>query len=162
MLIGILSDSHDDMQQISRAVDLFNSRAVAHVIHAGDVVSPFTFEVLSSLKAPFQGIFGNNDGDRVLLREKSGHAISIQPLLTSIDNRKFAVIHEPLAMDAHARSGLCDVVIYGHTHIPVIKHEGATLVINPGKTARLHKGKSTVAILDTQTMEAEIIELPVT
>jgi hypothetical protein len=31
--------------------------------------------------------------------------------------------------------------------------------VNPGKVARLHKGKSTAALLDTETMKAEVIEL---
>ncbi len=36
---------------------------------------------------------------------------------------------------------------------------GDTLVINPGKVARLHRGQSTIALLDTETLEAQIIEL---
>jgi putative phosphoesterase len=159
MLIGIISDTHDDMEQLKKAVELFNDRGVAHVIHAGDHCSPFTFEVMGGLQSPFTGIFGNNDGDRVLLKEKSGDRIFVQPHMFSISERSFVVVHEPAAVDALAKSGRFEVVVYGHSHRPDIRKEGNTLIINPGKAARLHKGKSTVAILQMDTMEAELIEL---
>lgn len=160
MLIGIMSDSHDDMAQIKKAVELFNTKGVSHVLHAGDIVSPFTFELLGSLGAPFTGIFGNNDGDRVLLTEKSSGRISVQPLMIELGGRRFAMVHEPASSDSLARSGSFDVVIYGHTHRPEIRQLSGALIINPGKTARLHKGTSTVALLDVKSMQAELIELP--
>lgn len=159
MLMGIITDSHDDMAQIRKAVDLFNSRKVERVIHAGDLISPFTFEVLGTLSCQITGVFGNNDGDRVLLREKSNGTIHAQPLMIEEGGRRIAIVHEPAPVEALAKSGLFDIVIYGHTHIPDLRTVGNALVLNPGKAARLHKGKSTVAILDTSVMQAEIIEL---
>ncbi|MEJ2253000.1 MAG: metallophosphoesterase [Nitrospirota bacterium] len=158
-MIGIISDTHDDMAQIARVVELFNQRGVSHVLHAGDLVSPFTFEVLGGLRASFSGIYGNNDGDRILLKEKSGGSLHIQPLMLTAGEKKFAIVHEPLAVDALALSGLYDVVVYGHTHTPDVRKVKETVVINPGKVARLHKGKSTAALLETGTMAVEIIEL---
>lgn len=161
MLIGIISDTHDDMAAIKAAVEVFNNSGVRHVLHAGDLVSPFTFEVLSGLDADFTGIFGNNDGDRILLTAKSGGRIFGQPHAAELGGKKIVIIHEPDIAVALASSGQFDIVIYGHTHLPDIRTVGKTLVINPGKAARLHKGKSTAAILDTDKMEAKIIDLPV-
>ena len=159
MLIGILSDSHDDMERIQKAVDLFNARGASHILHAGDIISPFTFEVFGGLKGAFSGVFGNNDGDRVLLVEKSGGNMHTQPYLMTLEERRIVVVHEPDIVSALAESGRFDLVVYGHTHRPEIRKTGNALVINPGKAARLHKGDSTVALLDTDTMEAEIIDL---
>lgn len=159
MLIGIMSDTHDDMEQIRKVVELFNSRRVSEVIHAGDFVSPFTFEILGGLKAGFRGIFGNNDGDRLLLREKSGDTISAQPYMAEIGGRKVAVVHEPASVEAFARSGSFDLVVYGHSHTPEVRKVNSTLVVNPGKVAKLHKGRSTAVLLDSEKMEAEVIEL---
>ena len=50
-------------------------------------------------------------------------------------------------------------MVYGHTHVPDVHLEGKSLVINPGKAASLNKGRATVALLDTETREARIIEL---
>jgi putative phosphoesterase len=158
-MIGIISDTHDDMSQIKKVVEFFNKKDISHVIHAGDLVSPFTFEILGGLKCPFTGIFGNNDGDKVLLKEKSGDTLNNQPHILTIKGKKFAVVHEPTSVEALAASGQFDIVIYGHTHTPDIRKSGKTLIINPGKVAVLHKGKSTLVLLDSDTMETKVVDL---
>lgn len=159
MLIGILSDTHDDMAAIRKAVDVFNAENVSHVIHAGDLTSPFTFETFSELRCGLTGIFGNNDGDRLLLKEKSGGNIFPQPHMMALDGKKIIVLHEPDLVSALADSGHFDVIIYGHTHKADVRKAGDTLIINPGKAARLHKGDSTVAVLDTEQMRAEVLRI---
>jgi hypothetical protein len=144
------------MSALGAAVDIFNSLGVSHVIHSGDLTSPFTFEVLNGLKCGFSGVFGNNDGDRLLLWQKSGGRLFPQPLLLTLDTRKMVVVHEPDLVNALADSRHFDVVVYGHTHRSEVRKVNDVLVVNPGKTARLHKGESTVAVVDLQAMEAEI------
>ena len=160
MLLGILSDTHDDMFAIRTAVDVFNARGVSHVIHAGDLTSPFTFEVLNELNCRISGVFGNNDGDRLLLAQKSEGNLSPQPLLMTLGGKRIVVVHEPDLVSALGDSGHFDLVIFGHTHTSYFRKVKETLIINPGKAARLHKGESTLAILDMDAMEAEIIRIP--
>jgi uncharacterized protein len=157
--IGLLADSHDDMAAIAKAVALFNAEGVVQVLHAGDIVSPFTFEIFRGLQAPLGGVFGNNDGDRLLLRERSAGALRPQPHFVTLDGLRVVILHEPPLVKSLARSGDYDCVVYGHTHVPEVGREGAALVVNPGKAAALDKGRSTVAILETQTREARIIDL---
>lgn len=159
MLVGVISDTHDDMASIKKAVQILNDRGVSRIIHAGDIVSPFTFEVFRDLKGDFTGIFGNNDGDRILLREKSGNNIHNQPLILNIDKKKIIVVHEPYIVDELAESGHFDIVIYGHTHKPDVRRVRDTLIINPGKVAVLHKGRSTLAILNVRSMDVDLVEL---
>ncbi len=159
MLIGILSDTHDDVIMIKKAVGLFNEKRVSHVLHAGDIISPFNFEIFRELKCGFSAIFGNNDGDKVLLKAKSHGNIHNQPYITTIHKRKVVVVHEPDLVDAIAESGLFDLIIYGHTHRPDIRKVNRTTIINPGKASRLLRGKVTVAIMDLENMEVDITEL---
>lgn len=159
MQIGIISDTHDDMASIKKAVDVLNNRKVSRVIHAGDIVSPFTFEVFKDLKGDFTGIFGNNDGDRLLLKEKSGNNIHNQPLMLNIEKKRIIIFHEPYIVNEIAESGNFNIIIYGHTHKPDIRKVKDTLIINPGKVAVLHKGKSTLAILDIRSLDVELVEL---
>jgi len=147
------------MGAIAKAVELFNAEHVVQVLHAGDIVSPFTFELLRTLQAPFGGVFGNNDGDRLLLRERSAGALHVQPHFVTLDNIHGVIVHEPILVKSLSRSGDFDLVIYGHTHVPDVHREGATLVVNPGKAAYLNKGRATVAVLETETREVRIIEL---
>lgn len=159
MLIGIISDTHDDMQSIRKAVDIFNAEKVVHVIHAGDITSPFTFEVFRDLESRFTGIFGNNDGDRLLLKEKSEGNMFNQPHKMTLNKKSIVILHEPDIADDLSDSGHFDIVIYGHTHRTDTRKVRNTVVINPGKAARLHKGRATLAILDTQHMGTRIISI---
>jgi putative phosphoesterase len=159
MLIGIMSDTHDNMPQIKKAVDLFNERNVGHAIHAGDFTSPFTFRILKELRCNFTGIFGNNDGDKLLLHHMSEGRIFNQPHTFKLDGKKIVVIHEHHVADALADSGHYDLVIYGHTHKSEVKKARATLVVNPGETGSWLYGKSTVAIVNLSDLTGEIVAL---
>lgn len=159
MLVGLISDTHDDMAAIKKAVEVFNEKKVSHVLHAGDVTSPFTFEVFKDLNCRFTGIFGNNDGDKLLLKQKSKDNIYNQPHLMTLHKKTIVIVHEPDLVDSLADSGHYDLIVYGHTHRHDIRWRKNTLIVNPGRVARLHKGHPTLALLDLEKMEAEIINL---
>ena len=166
MKIGVISDTHDNLEMIKRAVDLFNSEGVELVIHAGDFVSPFTEKPFRALNAKFVGIFGNNDGDKLLLREKySGVGeLSEEPLVLEMNARKIVVTHKPKIVEALVASRIYDVVIFGHTHkaeVRKVKEEKGkeVLVLNPGECCGYLTGRKTVAILDLETLSARIEEI---
>ena len=159
MILGIMADTHDNMMTLKKAVDYFNARKVQHVIHAGDFTSPFTFRILKGLLSGFTGIFGNNDGDRLLLQKQSEGRVYDQPYLLELANRKIIVMHEHHIIDALAQSSCYDLVIYGHTHTPDIRTVKNTLIINPGEASGWLYGKPTVAVADLGEMTAEIISL---
>lgn len=159
MRVGILSDTHDNMVQLRKAVDLFLEKRVQHVIHAGDFTSPFTFRILNELTCGFTGIYGNNDGDKLLLQKMSEGKVFNQPHIFGLAGRKIVLMHEHFLVDALADSGHFDLVIYGHTHKPEVRTANKTLVINPGETGSWLYGRSTVAFADLSTMQAEIVTL---
>lgn len=159
MIIGIIADTHDNLPPTKKAVELFNSRNIDYMIHAGDFTSPFTVKLFKDLRCKYVGIFGNNDGDRLLLQERSEGKIQNAPLILTLNERKVIVIHEHHIVNALADSGHFDLVIYGHTHEPLIKKVKDTLLINPGEVCGWLYGKSTAALVDLNRMEAEIVEL---
>lgn len=159
MHVGIMSDTHDNVVLTKKAIDLFNEKKVGFVIHAGDFTSPFTLKLFKNLNCKYAGIFGNNDGDKLLLIEKSEGNIYNQPHIFILHNRKIITIHEHHLVDALADSGHFDLLVYGHTHTPDIRKTRETLIINPGEAGSWLYGKSTVALANLDTMEAEIIEL---
>ena len=69
MLIGLIADSHDNLQLIDKAVKVLNEKNVELVLHVGDFVSPFVVSKLKDLHCRVIGVFGNNDGDRELLKK---------------------------------------------------------------------------------------------
>ncbi len=159
MIIGIISDTHDHLDNLRKVMEIFNERNVEHIIHAGDFCSPFTWRVIKHFKGGFTGIFGNNDGERILLKRLYQDRIYTQPYKLSLHERRIVVMHEPDVADELADSGHFDLVVYGHTHEPVIKKVKDTLVVNPGEVCGWLYGKPTVAIVDLENMNAEIISI---
>ena len=49
-VIGIISDTHDNIYMIDKAVEELNKRQVRLVLHAGDYISPFTVQHFKALK----------------------------------------------------------------------------------------------------------------
>ncbi|MBN1899885.1 metallophosphoesterase family protein, partial [Candidatus Sumerlaeota bacterium] len=45
MIIGIISDTHDHLQMINSAIELFKREMVEAVIHCGDFVAPFAIKL---------------------------------------------------------------------------------------------------------------------
>lgn len=161
MKIGIISDSHDHLDNLKRAVELLKNEEVGYVLHCGDFVAPFTLPILSQLGVPFLGVFGNNDGERLLLRERAKEfgEIKVQPAFLELEGRRLVIMHEPPLQSPLAKSGEFDVVLVGHTHKAEIKKEGGCLIINPGEACGWLTRKATIAILDLATLSARLVEL---
>ena len=157
MIAGIISDTHDHMDNLRKALKIFEERRVKHIIHAGDFCSPFTWRVFKHFKGDFTGIFGNNDGERVLLNKLYLDKIYTQPYIFSLNNRKIVVMHEPDVVDATADSGHFDLILYGHTHEPIVKKVKNTMIVNPGEVCGWLYGKPTAAIINLDDMDTEII-----
>ncbi len=161
MKIGIISDTHDHVQNIEKAVAFFKQEKVEKVIHLGDFVAPFTLRLYKGLA--MTGIFGNNDGDKYRLMKMAQSAgIHLEGNFYAFeqDGLKIAAYHgtEPELKIALLESGLYDVVLCGHTHQVERQTIGKTLVLNPG-TANGFGEKGTVMIFDTKTKNAEVIKL---
>ena len=129
------------------------------VLHAGDIVEPALLDRLRE-RAPVWAVLGNNDrafGDT--LPERLELELGGVPL---------AMVHDSgEARDRRARLRrwfpAARVVVFGHSHIPVVEDDGDLLLLNPGSpTDRRRMPSFTLAILTLEPgrPRAEIVELP--
>lgn len=160
-MIGIMSDSHDNLHAIRRAVRTFNDADCDLVVHAGDFIAPFAAKELGNLNCSVKAVFGNCDGEKKGLRKafRSLGEIKEEPSIFSHSNLNFFLMHVHFSIDSYLASGKYDVIIFGHTHKTEIRKENETMLINPGETGGWVSGKCTVALLDPSTRTAEIIKL---
>jgi uncharacterized protein len=188
MKIGIISDTHDDLNSVDSAICIFNREKVSLVVHAGDFIFPGVVERFRKLKpVKLVGVLGNNDGEKLGLQKKFKDIdgeLNMTDLLEieDKDNRdlRIAVYHgtDEKLREAVIQSGIYDVFIHGHTHVKrkaekLIKmsdKEKKILVLNPG-TARSNfptfpsvgegwnEDKPTVIIYDTITRESKFFLL---
>jgi len=157
MKIAIMADSHDNVPMITAALEVFRQRKAECLLHAGDIVAPFSAKELVKWERPLHAIFGNNDGERAgLARLVPG--ICDGPRVLALAGKCVLLVHarENAPVDLVA---LADAVVFGHTHEALIER-GQPLFINPGETGGWLTGRSTAALWDTATGEVEIIELP--
>ncbi|MBS3814852.1 metallophosphoesterase [Candidatus Bipolaricaulota bacterium] len=161
-VVGIMADSHDNMDFLARAVDFFNEGGVDLVLHAGDFISPLTVGPLSDLECELIGVFGNNDGDRLFLREKFGQEgvgrIERNPYQFEVGGKNVVLMHQPRLLEILENSPTPDLIVYGHTH-EVDVRRGNPLIVNPGEVGGWMTGKASVGLVDLRKLEVEIKEL---
>lgn len=188
MRLGIVSDLHGNLAGLLRAVELMGP--IDRLVCLGDSINQYRFsnELVAELRRrEAMVIWGNHEAnffgrqgeraraaawiDRDLLdwlatrpRQIAVELAGRRLLLThaTADPQDFAYLypHSP----GFARLGAVeqDILLYGHTHQPVVRQLGSTLVVNPGSAGQ---GRSTedgfllsCATLDLSRGEAEIHE----
>ncbi len=165
MLIGAISDTHDNLPMIEKAVRTLNQENVSLVLHAGDYIAGFVVPKFAKLNCKLIGVFGNNDGDRELLKKRFNETTNctLHDRFAAIkaNGYRIALLHgdEMQLLDALAESGYFNAIVHGHSHLKSIQTKGETLTINPGEACGYLTGKATVAVIDTAKNEARIIEL---
>ena len=160
-MIGILSDTHDNLTRVREAVRLFNDADCDLVIHAGDFVAPFTVDELRNVRAPVKGVYGNCDGERAGLAKafRGVGEIREAPLTFLHGGLRFCVCHLDAPVPGYVDSKSYDIVVFGHTHRPLVESRGGVLLINPGEACGWLGGKSTIVLLDPAALTADLITL---
>ncbi|MCK5671326.1 metallophosphoesterase [Candidatus Bathyarchaeota archaeon] len=163
MIIGLISDTHDNVPMIKRAVERLKEERVKLVLHAGDYISLFTAKPYAELGVPMIGVFGNNCAEtEALKRVYADVGADLRGYFAEIEEGglKIALTHGHIKSEMDkAMSGDYDVVVRGHSHRSSIGEENGILVINPGEVCGYVSGSNTVAFLDTKKRFAWISEL---
>jgi len=163
MKAGIISDTHDHHKNVLTAIDIFKENKVRYIFHAGDLVAPFTAAAFADVEsAKFIAVFGNNDGDRLLLSEKIqefGGQIHPYCFKGEVGGKKIYMTHTQHHIEEVAGSQRYDLVIYGHTHEQDIRKVGESLVLNPGESTDWITGSSYVILLELADMSYEVKKL---
>jgi len=121
--IGIISDTHG----LVRADVHTELAGVEFILHAGDVGGDDILDELA-LIAPIHAVFGNTDAPG---QPRLSESIGLIVAGISIHVSHGHEVGSPTPAKLLERYG-ADVVVYGHTHRPLIARAGQRLVINPG------------------------------
>lgn len=161
MKIAIISDSHDNLANIKKAIDILKKEKIKTILHCGDICAPATLaEILKEFSGKVHIVFGNVDGDHFRMTKI---AFEDSPRLKvlgelgkiKIGSKKIAFCHFPEFAQGLAATQKYDLVFYGHTHKPWEEKIGKTRLINPGNLAGLFY-RATFAIYDTKTDKLEL------
>lgn len=159
MKIGILSDTHDNRTIAAGALSLFLRERIGTVLHLGDVCDPSVLGAFGACAIPILGVFGNNDLDRTGLQAVTGNGFERGPRVVSLDGRKILLSHIFDELQGEIGGGGFDLILFGHTHRPVMKRAGSAVFINPGEACGFTSGRPTCAVVDLATMGARILDI---
>ena len=160
-MIGVLSDSHDNLTKIRKVIRIFRDLGCTLVLHAGDFVAPFAARELASAGCPVKAVFGNCDGEREGLAAaiKPFGEIRSEPLLFQAEGLRILLTHRDHLIRRYLQTHDLDLLVYGHTHRIDYRRAGTALVLNPGESGGWVSQRSTAAVLDPKTLTAEIITI---
>jgi putative phosphoesterase len=164
MKLGILSDTHNNIANTRRALDLFRQHGVARLIHCGDLIRPVMVEEFIGWRVSF--VYGNGDYERDdhkrNVRAHLQDSSIGEQWIEDIDGVRLAAMHgdDSRRLKALITSGVHDIVFRGHSHERLDERIGSTRVINPGALGGKKPQTRSICVLDLPTGEASFIELP--
>jgi putative phosphoesterase len=132
--IGLVSDTHFPRfgRALPRALeDGLRAAKVSRILHMGDFTDPLAIGLFEAI-APFEAVAGNNDPEEIWNR------YGRQKIVTA-GGVRIGLVHGDVgrgnahenAIRAFAEQPV-DVILYGHSHRPVVEQRGDLLIANPG------------------------------
>lgn len=158
MRIGIISDTHDRLPMIDRGMEILRQHGVEVILHPGDVVAPFAAKRLLTWPGPLHITYGNNDGERKGLKAVLPQ-IQDGPVRIELGGRRI-LLHHFVDWCSPGDIAWAEVIVTGHTHEVVNDRRDGKLFLNPGECCGWLYSRCTVAVLETDSLSAEIIEVP--
>lgn len=127
MRVLIVSDTH--RQNNSYLEALKQEAPIDMVVHCGDAEGS-EYMISEGAGCPVEIVMGNNDFFSELPREREFRIGSYLVWLTHGHNYYVSMGNETIKKEAIDRG--VDIVMYGHTHKPVVDIEKGIIAINPG------------------------------
>ena len=160
MLIGLISDTHNQVARTYRALRTFQNLGVKAILHCGDLTRPQVAQTLITKDIPTYFVYGNNDDSDELeynLKLFGGIDLKYSGIIT-LGDRRIGMAHgdRPAHMQKLAAAEP-DYLFFGHSHLASDFQQGPTRFINPGALYRAPKW--TYVTLDLATGEIQWHEI---
>lgn len=127
MKILVVSDTHGHTKNLERVLEKVGE--IDLFIHCGDLEGNEDY-IQALVEAPCYMVAGNNDWFSDLTREQEITVDDYRVWITHGNNYGVSMGTERLLEEAAARN--VDVVMYGHTHKPLIEYRDNITILNPG------------------------------
>jgi len=163
MRVLVISDTHAPRHWKTMPPGLLEPlRSADLVLHAGDVCEPSVLDALAE-HAPVRVVMGNNDGPAVAAWGAT------ETLELTLEGVRVAMIHDAGANQGRDRRMRrrfpeADLVVFGHSHIPLDEPNGAVHLFNPGspsdKRRQPHFSYGILELADGQLLRHQVCLLP--
>lgn len=156
MKIAVMSDSHDNWENLSQAVRQANDLDCEVLLHAGDLVAPAGVAVLQDFRGKVKFVWGNNETEQVeITRQMTVADMEVFDRFEGqIGGLAVFMSHYPQPAETASLSESFDLCVHGHTHQyreeRVDNKEGQvakTLILNPGEIQGYRTGQASFAVV---------------
>ncbi|MGR6835540.1 metallophosphoesterase family protein [Syntrophomonas erecta] len=143
MRIAITGDTHGKLEPVQCAI---KKAAADYIFFTGDYYRDGK-KLATRLKIGYYGVIGNCDS------QVSGPEEKLSKLMGQsfymVHGHQYGVKHNLQSLYYRAQELEADVVIFGHTHVPLCQNVEGLWMLNPGSPARPRTpGKGSFIILD--------------
>ncbi len=163
MKIGVIADTHDDLDNLERALAVLRDEGVTTLLHCGDVCEPGTLATLAGFDVWLaQGNMDRLVGLMPVVEETFGHRRLAWLHRLSLDGYRVALVHgdNDEALGNLIASGDYAWVLHGHTHRRRDQQVGRTRVVNPGALGGTRCERRSFCVLDLEAGKVRFVELP--
>jgi len=158
MKIGVISDSHGNIDYVRQAAEYMMEAEVECIVHLGD--DYYDARILDNLpttviKVPgvYEAIYQDASVPNRLAKDIAG----LKVLITHTKDSHRNDLSNDKMPEEYIASRKVDILLFGHTHSSYAKLEGGVLMINPGHLkAEDKKGEATMAILDINNRDVDV------
>ena len=158
-VLGVVSDTHFPRfgRALPRALERgLRAAKVERILHLGDLTDLLAVPLFEAI-APFDAVAGNNDGEAIRARFGRRKIVEVEDVRIGMvhgDGKRGTTMQRALAAFAGEP---VDVVLFGHSHRPVIARKGDVVVANPGSpTDKRVNPRYSYAILTVDGAEARV------
>jgi putative phosphoesterase len=163
MKIALLSDTHNNILTLSRAIQWIEQQKISTLIHCGDLTTIETGALLRQFRVILT--FGNGDFTSGALHDHF-HTMNNQSYAGmhfegEIHGSRIAITHGhiPGKVEAWTHEQRFEYIFTGHTHRRRDERKGITRIINPGALGGLRKESRSFAIIDLQSGDLQWINI---
>jgi uncharacterized protein len=130
MLLGILSDTHGNLEAIQEVASRFLAAQVDQVLHLGDDYLDILFLEAANLKVlAVPGLYCPEYRDPTIPNRRIETLAGVNILM--MHTPEASKFDQPGDWDLKERDQV-NIVLYGHTHVPDIREVKGVLWVNPG------------------------------
>lgn len=165
MKILVISDIHENFDNLSRILDQISELWVQMIFCLWDLINWWIARMIASQDIPTYLVWWNNDGTKVAITKRfieanNGSIISDECFDTcQVWGKSIFLTHYPLLGQIAAKSWDYDAVFYGHNHILCEEKLWKCLLFNPGEVSAHKTNTCTFWVYNTETNTVEIHEI---
>jgi hypothetical protein len=163
MKIGVMSDSHGNIEYVRRAAEYMMEAEVEYIIHLGD--DYYDARILDNLPAnviKVPGVYETIYQDASVPNRLVEDIAGLKVLITHTKNSHRNDLPQDERPEEYIASQKVDIVLFGHSHSFCARVEGGVLMVNPGHLRPEDKrGEATFALLeiDDRNIDVKILNM---